>query len=172
MIKFNTDRRKLSVPAVISTLMMAILASGCSNAEDNTQPISQGFEDAFVGMCFNDANPEDTQIDESLNAAITHLALESVSCQAPHDNEVYYIHDLPEEPEVKLDTDAFFEKMLDVCEDEFEDYIGKSYKDSFYEMSVLFPPRESWKLGHKQAICYAFHPEEEKLSFELKGIDE
>ena len=172
MRKFNTDRRKLSVTAVIGTLMVAILASGCSKAEEGTQSISQEYDEAFVGMCFNDANPEDTRIDESSNAAITNLALEPLSCEALHDNEVYYIHPLPASAETKLDTDEFFEDMLDVCEDKFEDYIGSSYQDSYYEMSVLFPTTESWKLGHKKAICYAFHPAAKKLDFGLKGIDE
>ncbi len=173
MIKFSTDRPKLAITAIVGTLMMAVLTSGCSPAEEeSTESVSQGYDEAFVGMCFNDASPEDTHIDESSNAAITNLALESLSCQAPHDNEVYYIYPLPAEAETKLDTEAFFEDMLDVCEDKFETYIGKSYRESYYEMSVLFPTTESWKLGHKQAICYAFHPEAKKLDFELKGIDE
>lgn len=173
MIKLNTDQHKLSVIAIVGTLMLAALSSGCSPAEQkSTESVSQGYDEAFVGMCFNDASPEDTHIDEGSNAAITNLALESLSCQAPHDNEVYYIYPLPAEAETKLDTEAFFEDMLDICEDKFEDYIGSDYRESYYEMSVLFPTTESWKLGHKQAICYAFHPEAKKLDFELKGIGE
>lgn len=172
MIKLNTDKHKLSVIAIVGTLMMATLSSGCSQAEEeSSQSVSQGYDEAFVGMCFNDAGPEDTHIDESSNAAITNLALEPLSCQTPHDNEVYYIYPLPAEAETKLDTEAFFEDMLDICEDEFEDYIGSDYRESYYEMSVLFPTTESWKLGHKQAICYAFHPAAKKLDFELKDID-
>lgn len=172
MRKFNIDRQKLTFTVAVGTLMTAILTSGCSKAEKGSQSVSQDYDEAFVGMCFNDANPEDTGIDESSNAAITHLALEPLSCEVPHDNEVYYIHRLPANAEAQLGKDEFFEDMLDVCEDEFEDYIGSSYQDSYYEMSVLFPTTESWKLGHKNAICYAFHPAAKKLDFELKGVDE
>jgi len=38
-------------------------------------------------------------------------------------------------------------------------------------MSVLWPTTQSWDQGHKEAVCYAFHPDAEKLDFSLKGIN-
>ena len=170
MIKANWGKTRGCLRVVAPGLLTVIVVTGCGKTEDKSQSINHKADKAFIGMCFNDASPDDTQITESANAVISNIALDSVSCQAPHDNEIYYIHSLPEAVKDRLDTEDFFEDMLDVCEAQFESYIGTGYQQSFYEMSVLFPTPESWDKGHKQAICYAFHPQAEKLDYGLKAI--
>lgn len=169
LIKLSIDPRRLSIKSVALSLVMMALATGCTKAKDS-KPVEHRADEIFVGMCFNDASPEDTEVNEDAGSSITNLAIESLACDAAHDNEVYYIHALPATAQARLETPEFFEDMLDICEDEFKDYIGKEYQKSFYEMSVLFPTSESWEQGHKQAICYAFHPEADKLDYPLKGI--
>ncbi|WP_296404932.1 septum formation family protein [Psychrobacter sp.] len=171
MIESYIDTVKLSIKLVSPALMIAILATGCNKTVDSDNKVKPEPGEVFVGMCFNDASAEDTQMYGHRNAAITNIALQPLSCKAPHDNEVYYIHQLPEEAKDHLDEDEFFEDMLDVCEDEFKGYVGKNYKESYYEMSVLFPTTDSWNLGRKEAICYAFHPDiGVKLNIPLKDV--
>lgn len=122
-----------------------------------------------IGMCFDDASEEDTITDENQNIAANNFPI--LACNRPHDNEVYYIYHLPDAEDYN-ETEALIERMLDVCEDKFKGYIGKSYQDSYYEMSVLTPTVESWQDGDREAICYAFHPEDKKLHNSLKDINE
>lgn len=176
MIKSYLDKGKVSASVAAMALMMSTLMIGCSKADESNKVAQPETKELFVGMCFNDAIPDETAIEENpetavSNVTITNIAMESLSCKASHDNEVYYIHQLPEASKSHLETEQFFEDMLDVCEDKFKGYVGKSYKDSFYEMSVLLPTTQSWDQGHKEAVCYAFHPDAEKLDFSLKGIN-
>lgn len=93
-----------------------------------------------IGMCFDDASEEDTITDENQNIAANNFPI--LACNRLHDNEVYYIYNLPDAEDYN-ETEALIERMLDVCEDNFKGYIGKSYQDSYYEMSVLTPTVES-----------------------------
>lgn len=176
MIKSYLDKGKAPASVAAMALMISTLMIGCSKAEENDKVAQPETKELFVGMCFNDAIPDETAIEENPETAvtdvnITNIATESLSCNTAHDNEVYYIHQLPEASKSHLETEPFYEDMLDVCEDKFKGYVGKSYKDSFYEMSVLLPTIQRWEQGYKQAVCYAFHPDAEKLDFSLKGID-
>ncbi|PNK60062.1 septum formation family protein [Psychrobacter sp. FDAARGOS_221] len=153
----------------VAMMMLAILGVSCSQQDSQSIVVDSEVNDLLVGMCFDDPSEEDIIIDEARNTAADNFPI--VDCQALHDNEIYYIFNLPEAKEY-VETETLLNSMLDVCEDKFKGYVGKSYKKSYYEMSVLTPTVTSWEDGDREVVCYAFHPNGKKIDFPLKDINE
>lgn len=157
-------------------LLVAIILSGCTLQNESPEHSEDVFKDEVVeeleslkvGICFDDASEENTIVDDKQNVAVTSIPI--VPCHKPHDNEVYYIYELPDAKSYQ-ETDELLESMFVTCEDKFESYVGKSYQASFYEMSFLTPTVDSWADGDREVVCYAFHPEADKLSQSLKTIN-
>lgn len=163
----------------VTSLILVGALTGCSQEKDSQteqagesvfkNEVVQEIDSLKIGMCFDDPSEEDTITDAKHNISANNFPI--LECNAPHDNEVYYIYNLPD-ADAYHETEELIDSMLDVCEEKFKGYIGKSYQDSYYEMSVLTPTVESWQDGDREAICYAFHPEDKKLHESLKNINE
>ena len=106
-----------------------------------------------VGECINE-----DQIDP-------YLAGEDYSitpCDAPHDNEVYFVYEWPEGP---YPGDAETENELDeICLDEFEGYVGTDYETSTLDVWLLLPDQQGWKYGERFGECLLYDMDGTKLT--------
>lgn len=164
---------KASLKKVAALSLLAVALTGCSQESTQTnsafkQEVVEEIDVLKAGMCFDDASSEDTITDEQQNTSVTSIPI--IQCNQPHDNEVYHVYELPNAKAYK-ETDELLESMFVNCEAAFTDYVGLSYQESFYEMSFLTPTVESWQEGDREVVCYAFHPEADKLAKSLKNIN-
>jgi hypothetical protein len=110
-----------------------------------------------VGTCFND--PESFEEVEDVPL---------VDCSVLHDNEVIANQDLtgsdyPGQDQVE-------NRASQICYDNFSDYVGISYEESIYDIGWLFPTEESWVIGDREVICFAYDVGLEKVSGSINGI--
>jgi len=110
-----------------------------------------------VGTCFND--PESfAEVDD----------VPIVDCGEPHDNEVIANQDL-------TGSDFPGQEQVDnrasqICFDSFSAYVGISYEESIYEIGWLAPSDESWDVGDREVICFAYDLNFEKITGSINGI--
>ncbi|MEN8237699.1 MAG: septum formation family protein [Actinomycetota bacterium] len=112
-----------------------------------------------IGTCFDDpAVAGDVAVDD----------VPIVDCDTPHDNEVFANEDLtgdqfPGVEELSNRADL-------VCLGAFDAYVGEPYETSIYEISWLAPSPETWDVGDREVICFAFDMNLEKITGSINGI--
>jgi len=95
---------------------------------------------ADVGDCIDSANiPGDVS------------ELPTVSCDDPHDLEIFHAFDL-EEGEF-LGDDAMNAEAEDQCIPAFEDYVGIGYQQSDIFITTILPSQETWDIGDREVLC-------------------
>ena len=109
-----------------------------------------------VGTCFDD--PEG--FGEIADVPI-------VECSDPHDNEVYYLFDLPDGS--FPGTDAVETQAIDGCLAAFEPFVGLEYQSSILEISWLTPTSQSWDAGDREIVCFLFNLNFDKLNGSMRG---
>jgi hypothetical protein len=75
-----------------------------------------------------------------------------VSCEEPHDSELYHTFDLPgtDYP----GEEAIIESSQQGCLDTFETFVGASYETSIYDISYLYPIEQSWTdINDRTVLC-------------------
>jgi len=101
-----------------------------------------------VGMCFDDATTGDTP--DGLE--VEEVAV--VDCSVPHDNEVYLVGRLPDQPYPGGDTiDAL---AFDLCLAEFRGFVGRSYFTSELEIFAVSPSERAWSDGDRRVVCAVY----------------
>jgi hypothetical protein len=81
-----------------------------------------------------------------------------VSCDEPHEAEVYAVLQLPDPPGGEIPQDIFV-RSDQLCRDGyFEDYVGVAPERSAFSTSALAPTAESWERGGRKVICELFLP--------------
>jgi hypothetical protein len=116
-----------------------------------TQEIAEaGQQDVFsvaLGDCFNN---DAAAID---NEEISDLP--AVTCAEPHDNEVYFLFDLPGD-DFPFDVNQLAD---DGCFAQFEAFVGMPYETSVLGYFPIQPTFETWAEGDREVICSVFEPE-------------
>lgn len=136
--------------------------------EVEDQPIDSGTStsvfDLREGTCFNDPVTADDELVEELAV---------VSCDTPHDNEVFAIIDHPDGTDAAFpSSEAMSEFANQKCEAVYYTYVGTAYADSLFLYSTYYPTAESWDEGDREIICFLYHPDLEKLTGSRKGSNE
>ena len=80
-----------------------------------------------------------------------------MSCEAPHDNEVYYIFEFPEGP--YPGDEAIEAEISNACISAFEPYVGRDYETSALDYVYTFPYEDVWNSGYRAGECLLFHVE-------------
>ena len=148
--------------ALASVVALAAVASlgGCAvldkifpaqaERDAETQQIAEaGQQDVFsvaLGDCFNDDGA-------AANSEISDLP--AVPCAEPHDNEVYFLFDLPGD-EFPVDVDQLAD---DGCFAQFATFVGAPYETSVLDYFPIQPTVETWAEGDREVICSVFEPE-------------
>jgi S1-C subfamily serine protease len=112
---------------------------------ETTVPSDGGGEALVVGECIND---------DELQNFMDGSSFLVTSCDSPHDNEVYYIHEYPEGP--YPGDEAFDADLFDVCLSAFEPYVGHDFETSILDYFYTWPYEESWNLGIREGECFLF----------------
>ena len=117
------------------------------SAADTTPDDSggDGSTPLLVGMCIND-----DQMQRYMDGDEYSLA----SCDTPHDNEVYYVHEYAEGP--YPGEDAVVSEMDNACLGAFEGYVGRDYETSSLDFGGIWPEQDLWESGDRTADCLLY----------------
>jgi len=106
--------------------------------------------DLEVGDCFVD--PADlTEVS----------AVEVVSCDEPHDNEISDLPPYPAGPAETYPGDSVIDTWAsEACIGSFAAYVGISYEESVLVVGTISPRAETWDDGDREVICVLYEPGE------------
>jgi hypothetical protein len=104
-------------------------------------------EDVSVGDCFNQSDLTGTDGSESVQVE----EVELVSCDTPHDLEMYARQHLPGDDYPGDDEAA--RQSEQICVEEFEAFVGKPYAKSVLGVIYFQPQPRGWELGDHWATC-------------------
>ncbi len=157
-----------ALPAVLLLLVLGAAACGedrpAAQRDEAGAVASAGAVDPFeveLGDCVQEPVSSSEEVEEV-------ESVKAVPCAQPHDGEVYAVFDLPDgefpgEDEVSSAGE-------DRCVEEFATFVGKAYEDSQYDITSLFPTKESWESqDDREYVCLVVAPEGEQVSGTLKG---
>ena len=140
---------------LLSAALLVLALAGCSEQAE-ADPFQVGLGDCVEQPVTGTEEVEEVE------------SVEAVPCAEPHDGEVYAVFDLPDgefpgEKEVAAAGE-------DRCVEEFAAFVGTPYEDSQYEITSLFPTRESWESrDDREYVCIVVAPEGEQATGTLKG---
>ena len=155
---------------LLPAALLVLALTGCAEERPTAQRddagavATEGAVDPFevaLGDCVE--QPVSSQSEEVEEVE----SVKAVPCGQPHDGEVYAVFDLP-------DGDFPGEKEVaaageDRCVEEFGTFVGTSYDDSQYEITSLFPTRDSWESqDDREYVCIVVAPEGQKATGTLK----
>jgi len=149
------------IKGAVAIVAAAIGISTAATRNSDGVITSAGSIDAFavrVGDCFDDEAFESTEISE----------LPGVPCAQEHDNEIYAVFDL--DADKWLGDERVEELAYQGCLDRFEPVIGKSYEESIYDYTPIYPSEGSWKrVNDREVICVGYDMHFEKLTGSMIG---
>jgi hypothetical protein len=96
-----------------------------------------------VGTCFDDP---------ASFAEVTDVPV--VACADPHDNEVIAVFTLSEP--AFPGEDVVNARAGEGCVAAFEPYVGIAYAESIFDVGWFAPSADSWAIGDREVICFAF----------------
>jgi hypothetical protein len=89
-------------------------------------------------------------------------------CTDPHDNEVFYVGDVPGGSTVPSDS-VFEAHFIATCGPAFEAYTGLDPETSpNLTLTFYYPTSEGWSDGDHEMICYAYNDDGTKLTASVK----
>jgi hypothetical protein len=146
------------IPALIVALLIGYLTS--ARRDDGGSLSSAGnvsVDELREGDCFNSGDDEGEISD-----------VDGVPCTEAHEYEVFalatYEGDGTYPPDTQLET-----IFTQVCEPEFEPYVGTPYLDSEIYGSMISPSEEAWGSGDRSFVCLLYDPNDATLTESLAG---
>ncbi len=129
-------------------------ATGDSAAVTTTvTTVPAGGEDGLsIGQCIDD---------EELDKYLSGDDFSLVSCDDPHDTEIYYRHDFAAGPYPGDET--VIDDLKSVCRGAFEGYVGVDYESSTLDFWASWPTQGAWESGNHLGECALFDPDSNKL---------
>lgn len=132
--------RKRTTAALGATAVLVLAGAGCSD-EGNVFSLEEG-------TCFEDPGSSFEVSD-----------VETVDCDDPHFAEVYHTEDLeggdnddfPGNAEVGAEGNQ-------ICESEFEGFVGAPLGQSDFVFSAFQPTEDSWDQGDREIACFIVSP--------------
>ena len=144
--------------AVVAAAIGISTAATRNPAGEITGAGSVGAFEMRVGDCFDDEAFAATQISE----------VPAVPCSQPHDNEVYATFDIPGDK--WMGDERVEELAFEGCLERFAGSVGRSYEESVYDFTAIWPSEGSWKrLDDREVLCVGYHMEFETLTGTIIG---
>ena len=147
------------IPALVIALVVGYLTA--ARRGDDGSLASAGnvsVDELREGDCFNAG--DETEISD----------VDGVPCTEPHEFEVFalshYEGDGTYPPDSALD--AIFTQ---VCEPDFETYVGLPYANSEIWGSMISPSEDSWEDGDRSFICVLYDEDDPELTESLRGAN-
>ncbi|PFG39060.1 putative regulator of septum formation [Georgenia soli] len=143
-------------------------APATSAAAEETQAESETVDafDVEVGDCI--LYPEEQAAEQATGTTEAPAEIETVSCDQPHDSQVYTVFDLPggDFP----GDDEIIAAADERCGADFEGFVGNSYDNSVLDIEYFFPSEESWNFDDdREVACMVYHMEGEQLTASAEG---
>lgn len=85
----------------------------------------------------------------------------TTSCDDPHDNEVYFLHEYLPGP--FPGEEAVSEELEGVCRGEFEIYVAHDYESSSLAIYRLWPGPDLWESGERIGECLLYDGNQDPL---------
>lgn len=133
---------------LMAIVALAIVASACG--EGNVFSLE-------VGTCFDDPDAASGEVSD----------VPVVECSEPHDNEVYYLFDLPDGD--FPGTASVENSAQDGCLAQFEAYVGEPYETSVLGIWPLYPTAGSWDQGDREIVCVLYDIDGTPLTGSVRG---
>lgn len=146
---------------ILSVALVAAMSVSACSKQAAVDALDLDHEDVFdlkVGECFDDEAGADEE-------QVTSLPMRD--CDKPHDNEIFYLFDLPDAAQFP-DSDKIQDDADTRCEAEFTRFMKKDYQDSEYDFGTLTPTEDTWETGDREVVCFVFHPDAKKINNSLK----
>jgi hypothetical protein len=166
-------QRSMSWVPLTGVLSLTLVLAGCSlfspaevdltDRDEAGEIVGEGTLGVFsfeVGDCLNELDIEPAEEAEVVDAS-------GVPCDDPHVYEVYY-----EESLEGLSLQEIKDAQPQICEDEFEEFVGMSYWDTSLEITYLFPTEESFSQGDKSIQCLVSTGDLSMVAGSLRGMGE
>ena len=134
-------------------------AENTGSPEETSAP-TQAQETAAPGA--GAVNVFDLEVGDCLADSLTGgvegiFTVETAPCSEPHSEEVYAVVTLPEGD--FPGDEAVADQADEVCNAEFESFVGLPYEESVLYYNYLYPSDEqSWNGGYRWATCSVFDP--------------
>jgi len=123
------------------------------SSPETTVPADTGGDALVVGDCIDDGQVQNF---------IDGLDYATTSCEASHDNEVYYLFEFPDGPYPGDETVEA--EVSNACISAFEPYVGRDYETSALDYVYTFPYEDVWSAGFRTGECLLFHVEATPLT--------
>ena len=146
--------RFMSRGLVIATA--ALFLVGCASATSESAPEPEVSSEAVetesvlelaVGTCVNDA-------ETPLGADLAEVP--TVSCEEPHDSELYAIVTATDGPYPGVDT--LVAEGQDKCQAVFAEFVGIDFRSSLLDYHFYYPTPSSWAQGDRSIYCMVIDP--------------
>jgi hypothetical protein len=109
--------------------------------------------DLRVGDCF------------STDGATEIAEVQGVPCTEPHTFEVFAVHTY--DGPLPLTDESSEVVFLDLCQGEFETYVGAPYATSAIYGSMISPSEETYADGDREYVCVLFEPDPDDFDQDL-----
>jgi hypothetical protein len=139
-------RRLLAVAAVV-----AGLGAGCASGLPRTSD-----EPPWGEVTLFELSLGDCLMDASIPLSSDTLSVPRVSCEEPHDSELFAI--LGVEGSVFPGEEELVADAQDRCARAFGDFIGLPFANSTLDFRYYYPTASSWAQGDRSIYCLAFDP--------------
>lgn len=127
----------------LALLALPLALAACSDAYDDPLATSTSVFQMPVGMCMTDRR--DSQTGEVGEVA-------AIPCERPHRQEVFHVEkvDFPSWP----GQEAVDKRADEICDANFEAYVGLPYDDSEFLWSYLSPNEGGWnQQNDREVVC-------------------
>jgi hypothetical protein len=145
-----------SVRGVLAAVAVAVLLVGCASDPGEPSPDANAVPELVetesvlelaVGTCVNDA-------ETPLGADLAEVP--TVSCDEPHDSELYAIVSATDGPYPGVDT--LVGEGQDKCQVVFAEFVGIDFRSSLLDYHFYYPTPSSWSQGDRSIYCMVIDP--------------
>jgi hypothetical protein len=152
---------------VVILVLAAILLLGGDDDTDVESSDPAGGEgsvsvfDLEVGHCFDD--PDGLDAEPSVVES-----LETVDCDTPHDNEIFFVYDHPGDGDYP-GVEAVLEVGSTQCVEQLGTYVGGTAEESdLVAEAVLYPNETSWRGVDREIVCALYASDLGKLTRSMR----
>ena len=128
-------------------------SGGTATAATTTTVATDDVGALIVGQCL-----DDDELDRYLAAE----AFSYVSCDDPHDFEVFFVYEFPTGPYPGDDT--VIDDLKAVCRNRFEGYVDRDYESSALDTWSVWPGQGLWESGNRIGECLLFNVDDSKMT--------
>jgi hypothetical protein len=145
-----------SVQGVLVAVAVAVFLVGCASDPGEPSPDANAVPELVetesvlelaVGTCVNDA-------ETPLGADLAEVP--TVSCDEPHDSELYAIVSATDGPYPGVDT--LVGEGQDKCQVVFAEFVGIDFRSSLLDYHFYYPTPSSWSQGDRSIYCMVIDP--------------